>query len=135
VWLTIRQVGRAGYVQMIGDDIALARELHRLVSERDELEALTHALSITTFRYVPRDLADRTDENLEYLNELNTALLATLQQEGTVYLSNAVLGGRFALRACIVNFRTTSEDIALLVDATVAAGRRVHEQLRARVEG
>ena len=29
VWLAMRQVGRAGYLKMIGDDILLARHLHR----------------------------------------------------------------------------------------------------------
>jgi glutamate/tyrosine decarboxylase-like PLP-dependent enzyme len=119
VWLTMRQVGRDGYARMIGDDIALAGELHRLASEHEELEALTHNLSITTFRYVPPDRRD--DE--EYLNSLNTALLARLQQEGRVYLSNAVIGKRFALRACIVNFRTTTADIRALIEAAVVGGR------------
>jgi aromatic-L-amino-acid decarboxylase len=132
VWLTMRHVGRRGYVKMIGDDIALARELHRLASANDELEALTQALSITTFRYVPPDLRARRHEpeTAEYLNQLNTQLLATLQEEGEVYLSNAVIGPVFALRACIVNFRTTSKDIEMLVDATLVAGRSLDAELR-----
>jgi glutamate/tyrosine decarboxylase-like PLP-dependent enzyme len=133
VWLTMRQVGRRGYVTMIGDDISLARELHRLAAADGELEALTQALSITTFRYVPTDLRERRHdkETGEYLNQLNTALLAKLQEEGTVYLSNAVIGPVFALRACIVNFRTTSKDIQMLIDATLAAGRSIDMKLRA----
>src|SRR5512143_3562339 len=133
VWLTMRQVGRRGYEKMIGDDIDLARELHRLASSHDELEPLTQALSITTFRYVPADLRERRDEEEtgEYLNQLNTALLTKLQQDGVVYLSNAVIGPVFALCACIVNFRTTSEDIAILIDATLAAGRGLDAELRA----
>jgi glutamate/tyrosine decarboxylase-like PLP-dependent enzyme len=133
VWLTMRQVGRRGYVTMIGDDIALARELHRLAAADGELEELTQALSITTFRYVPTDLRERRHdkETGEYLNQLNTALLAKLQEEGTVYLSNAVIGPVFALRACIVNFRTTSKDIQMLIDATLAAGRSIDMKLRA----
>ncbi|HEX8944455.1 MAG TPA: aminotransferase class V-fold PLP-dependent enzyme, partial [Gemmatimonadaceae bacterium] len=125
VWLTMRQVGRNGFVKMIGDDIALARELHRLAAANDELEALTQALSITTFRYVPPDLREGRHDarTVEYLNQLNTRLLAKLQEDGTVYLSNAVIGPVFALRACIVNFRTSSKDIETLVDATLAAGR------------
>jgi glutamate/tyrosine decarboxylase-like PLP-dependent enzyme len=135
VWMTMRQAGRVGHVKMIADDIALSRELHRLVSEHDELEPLTQALSITTYRYVPPDLRERRHEKstADYLNQLNTALLAKLQQDGTVYLSNAVIGPVFALRACIVNFRTTSADVAMLVDATVAGGRSLDATLRATV--
>ena len=104
---------------MIADDCALAREAYSLASKHDELEALTCSLSIATFRYVPRDGA-RGDEELD---ALNSAILAKVQKEGAVYLSNAIVGGRFALRASIVNFRTTSADIGALIDATVAAGR------------
>ena len=129
VWATIRQIGRDGYVQMIRDDIACAKELHGLASSSDELEALTHSLSITTFRYVPPDL--RGDAaSMDYLNKLNTELLARLQHEGKVYVSNAVINGVFALRACVVNFRTSSADIRAVVDATVEAGRSLDRELR-----
>ena len=56
VWLALRQVGRDGYLQMIGDDMRLARHLHALVAQHPEFEAITQNLSITTFRYVPPDL-------------------------------------------------------------------------------
>jgi len=118
VWMTIRQVGREGYVRMIGDDIALAREMCDRVKQEKELEMLTHSLSITTFRYVGRKPGDE-----KHLNELNAAILEKLQKDGSVYPSNAVIRGKFAIRACIVNFRTNSADVNTLVDATVAAGR------------
>jgi glutamate/tyrosine decarboxylase-like PLP-dependent enzyme len=126
VWLTMQQVGREGYVRMISDDIALAREMHRRAADHPELEALTQDLSITTFRYVPPDL----DASEDYLNQLNTELLARLQRDGRVYLSNAVLGTRFALRACIVNFRTTGDDVAAVIDESVAAGRILDREMR-----
>jgi len=129
VWTTIRQVGRQGYVKMIGDDIELAREMHRLASASEELEAFTQSLSITTFRYVPRDLrADPTAA--DYLNSLNKALLARLQEEGIVYVSNAVIGDAFVLRACIVNFRTNTSDIQAVIDAAVAGGRALDREMR-----
>jgi len=131
VWTTIRQVGRQGYVKMIGDDIELAREMHRLASKSEELEALTQSLSITTFRYVPRDLRGDPAQK-EYLNTLNTALLARLQDEGSVYVSNAVIGGVFALRACIVNFRTSAADVKAVIDAAVEGGRKLDRQMRAK---
>ncbi|MEK7401568.1 MAG: aminotransferase class V-fold PLP-dependent enzyme [Gemmatimonadota bacterium] len=121
VWMTLRQVGRDGYRRMIADDCALARELHALAGAHEELEALTYSLSIATFRYVPKGPARSADE----LNALNTAILARLQAEGRVYVSNAVIGGTFALRACVVNFRTDSADVHALVDAVVVAGRQL----------
>jgi glutamate/tyrosine decarboxylase-like PLP-dependent enzyme len=131
VWATIAQSGRDGYKRMIGEDIALSREMYRLASETDELEALTQSLSIATFRYVPARLRDsRHDPDaLEYLNRLNTELLARLQHEGRVYLSNAVIGNVFALRACIVNFRTTAADVHTVVEEAVRVGRLVDKEL------
>jgi aromatic-L-amino-acid/L-tryptophan decarboxylase len=129
VWMTIRQVGRDGYRRMLADDIALARELHELTRRHDELEAFTCSLSIATFRYVPtgRRLSD------DRLNALNTAILARLQREGHVYLSNAVIGGRFALRACIVNFRTTYVDVEAVSEIVARTGRAVDAELRPAV--
>ncbi len=126
VWLALRQVGRVGYVEMIRQDIALARELYSAVQEHDHLEAMTCDLSIATFAYTPPDLrAEANSEGAvrEYLNELNTAILSALQDGGRVFLSNAVVGGRFALRACVVNFRTTSADVRAVPAIVVELGR------------
>src|SRR5918994_7793778 len=55
VWLALRQAGRSGYEAMIREDCRLARLLFELAEADPELEARTHGLSITTFRYAPRD--------------------------------------------------------------------------------
>src|SRR5687768_535652 len=59
VWLALRQVGRSGYLRMIGDDIRLSRRLHARVAAHPELQAFTQELSINTFRYVPHHLRER----------------------------------------------------------------------------
>ena len=127
VWLAFRQIGRAGYTKMIGDDIALARRMYERADAHPELEALTCGLSITTFRYVPPNLPSSLspDERARYLNDLNEALLTRLQEGGVVYLSNAVIDGAFALRACIVNFRTSAADVDALPDIVAREGRLV----------
>jgi aromatic-L-amino-acid/L-tryptophan decarboxylase len=122
VWLGLRQAGRKGYAESIGDDIRLARELFDRAAAHPELEAVTHGLSITTFRYAPPGM-DRAAADQHALNELNERILTALQQSGRAYVSNAVVDGRYLLRACIVNFRTTSEDLGLLCDAVVEIGR------------
>lgn len=130
VWLALRQVGRGGYEQMIGDDIALAQELDRLVRDHPELEALTQGLSITTFRYVPADLTAGSKSVDRYLNDLNEALLTRLQQSGELFISNAVIDGVFALRACIVNFRTSHADIASLPEIVARHGAALDAEMR-----
>jgi aromatic-L-amino-acid/L-tryptophan decarboxylase len=130
VWLALQQVGRDGYIQMIAEDIRLSQEMFRRIRQYPALEALTQSLSITTFRYVPQDLQSG-DEKLEtYLNALNEALLTRLQNSGEAYLSNAVIRGKFALRACIVNFRTSLEDVAALPAIVVRMGDELDAVMR-----
>jgi aromatic-L-amino-acid/L-tryptophan decarboxylase len=130
VWLALQQAGRKGYEQMLADDIQLAKKLHELVAQKPELEAFTHSLSITTFRYVPSDLKITSDSVEEYLNQLNTELLTRLQSSGEAYLSNAVIDGKFTLRACIVNFRSSLADIEALPEIVLRIGRDVDAELR-----
>jgi glutamate/tyrosine decarboxylase-like PLP-dependent enzyme len=131
VWLSLRQVGRLGYERMIGEDIRLTERLYENVKRHPDLEAFTRALSITTFRYVPARLrGDRTEADHEYLNTLNTALLERIQQSGEAFVSNAVIRGQFALRACIVNFRTSEADVDALPEIVVRLGAEVDAGLR-----
>jgi glutamate/tyrosine decarboxylase-like PLP-dependent enzyme len=131
VWLALRHAGRSGYVRMIGDDIRLAQALYRNLADHPELEALSQGLSITTFRYVPADLKSRSDsDNVgTYLNRLNEELLNRLEKSGEAFLSKAMLGSKFALRACVVNFRTSLEDIEALPQIIVRLGRQVNQEL------
>ena len=127
-----QQAGRNGFVQAIADDIALAGYAFRLFAKHSEFEAVTHNLSICTFRYVPLDLrpslgqADRAD----ILNRLNQELLTRLESSGEVFLSNAVLDGRFLLRMCIVNFRTSIEDIERLPGLIASAASQVWQEMK-----
>jgi glutamate/tyrosine decarboxylase-like PLP-dependent enzyme len=90
-----------------------------LVSEADDFELLAPVeLSICCFRYVPRKGMSDAE-----LNELNERVMALVQKGGRAYVSNATVKGRFALRACITNFRTTKADIEETVEAVRDAGR------------
>jgi hypothetical protein len=53
-----------------------------------------------------------------------------LQNSGEAYLSNAVVRGKFALRACIVNFRTLSTDVEALPPLVVRLGAELDAKLR-----
>jgi aromatic-L-amino-acid decarboxylase len=116
VWLALQHIGRAGYVATIAEDMRLSRTLYERLQTHPQFEALTQSLSITTFRYVPADLRSKVGEPdvEESLNRLNRDLLERVEKSGEAFLSNAVVDGKFALRACIVNFRTSDEDIEAL---------------------
>jgi aromatic-L-amino-acid decarboxylase len=130
VWLGLRQAGRKGIVRQVEDDIALARTLFEQVSRQPLLEPGTCKLSIATFRFVPEDLRSTAESAQEYLNRLNQEILNRLQQGGEVFLSNAVVDERFLLRACVVNFRTTSQDMEEVPAIVVRVGKQVDAELR-----
>jgi glutamate/tyrosine decarboxylase-like PLP-dependent enzyme len=132
VWLALRQAGRDGYLKLIRQDMLLARHLHRLLSDHADFEATTQNLSITTFRYVPRDLRPRLgSERVErYLNQLNEDLLSAVEKSGQAFLSNAVIRDKFVLRACIVNFHTSLGDVEALPPLVARLGREADAALR-----
>jgi glutamate/tyrosine decarboxylase-like PLP-dependent enzyme len=103
-----------------------------MIGGHDSLERGTVSLSITTFRYVPHDLRGAPDDGslTTYLNELNERIVTAIRLSGEAFVSNAHVEGRFMLRACIVNFRTTLKDVAVLPDLVVRIGRELDAKLR-----
>lgn len=120
VWLSLVAHGRAAYGRRISHDAALARYLGELVEQHPDFELMAPVgLSICCFRYAPAGL--RGDE--EALDRLNERIMMRSQAGGRVFVSNAVLGGRFCLRACVVNFRTEAEHMELVLEVAEELGR------------
>ena len=135
VWLALRHAGAAAYRTMIADDIRLSQAMAAAVDQHAELELATQSLSITTFRFVPGDLRPNVgapDVEL-HLDRLNRALLDRLQRSGEAFVSNAVIGGRYLLRACIVNFHTGQADVDALPEIVARVGRTVDAELRPEI--
>jgi aromatic-L-amino-acid decarboxylase len=125
VWMMLKGVGLRALGASIEKDLACARHLEDLVRASDDFEMLAPVeLSIFCFRYVPRQLkrtlAGAEEEERrsidKQLDALNERLLVALQQDGSSYLSNARLRGRFSLRGCVMNYRTTLRDMEILLD-------------------
>ena len=133
VWMALKQIGRNGYVKTIREDIELSKLFFQLVTDHEELEAISQNLSITTLRYVPLEISDKLDQNEDYLNTLNEALLDGLQQGGEVFLSNAIVNRKYCLRGCIVNFRTSKKDIEEIIGIIVREGKKIHQKLAENV--
>ena len=137
VWLALKHAGATGYRQLIADDIRLSRVMAEAIGTHDELQLVTQGLSITTFRYVPRDLRAHLGEAEaeRHLDALNRALLDRLQRGGEAFVSNAVVGGRYVLRACIVNFHTDRADVEAVPEIVARVGRTVDAALRPHLAG
>ena len=137
VWLMLKYYGARRIAAAIADDIAMANYLADCVRHDSEFELLAPVqLSICCFRYVPKALRAKlesvtTDDERKTIeseiNRLNEQIMYRVQRGGEAYLSNAMLRGKFALRACVINFRTTKQDI----DLTLQNVRDVARQLDA----
>jgi glutamate/tyrosine decarboxylase-like PLP-dependent enzyme len=120
VWLTLGYYGARRLAESVSNDISMAAYMGELVSAAEDFELLAPVeLSICCFRYVPRNA------NPHDLNRLNEEIMAAVQKGGRAYLSNATVNGKFALRACITNFRTTKADIEQTLNVVRATARQL----------
>jgi len=110
LWLLIKWAGAARLGEAIERNIACARHFERLVEASEDFEMLAPVeLSIFCFRYAPKNFAGDLDA-------LNERVLVELQHGGSSYLSNAKVGGQFALRGCVLNYRTSERDMEILLE-------------------
>ena len=117
VWMSLAAHGTDAYARRIAHDVELARYLDDRVRQHPDLEPMCPVtLSIACFRYAPAGIDDAT------LDALNERLMIEIRRDGRTCPSNAVLGGRYCLRACFVNHRTEADVVDDLVDAAVSLG-------------
>jgi aromatic-L-amino-acid decarboxylase len=115
LWLSLRYHGLDSFRAAIRADLGHARELAQIVRATADLELLAPVeLSAVCFRY-------RSGAEEAALDELNAKILRRVIERGRVYLSNASIGGKFALRACFVNHRTTDTDLAAIIPEVLDA--------------
>ena len=114
VWMLLKGVGLDCLSAAIENNLACARYLESMVRASDDFEMVAPVeLSIFCFRHVPAQLKNKSPEAIDAFNE---RLLVALQRDGSSYLSNAALAGRFALRGCVLNYRTTLRDMEILLE-------------------
>jgi aromatic-L-amino-acid/L-tryptophan decarboxylase len=110
LWMLIKSAGTARLGEAIEGNLACAKHFERLVNASADFEMLAPVqLSIFCFRYAPRGYAGDLDR-------LNERILVGLQRGGSSYLSNARVRGKFALRGCVLNYRTTERDMEVLLE-------------------
>ena len=115
-----RLVPVAGWPRAFEQNVDQAQYLARLVEKAPELELVAPVpLNVVCFRYAPAGSSEAQR------NEWNREILMRLQERGIAAPSSTVLGGRFAIRAAIVNHRSTRRDFEILVDAVVEIGAEV----------
>ena len=120
LWLSLRYYGLRAFKESIREDLRLAQILADSIEAQTRLERLAPvALSAVCFRYVGGSGDSST---------LNREILAKVVKRGRVYISNAMIHGQFALRACVVNHRSTEDDVLAVVDEVLAVGDELSGQ-------
>ena len=120
-WFTLKVYGTAAMGAAISRTCALARYLEQCVAARPELELLAPVeLNVVCFGYRSEDA-----------QRINPRIVIELQESGVAAPSTTTLDGRIAIRAAIVNHRTTEREIDLLVEKTVALGQAMESAAQA----
>jgi glutamate/tyrosine decarboxylase-like PLP-dependent enzyme len=115
VWMTLSVYGADRIGAIAEQTCALAANLAERIDREPALERLAPvALNIVCFRFIAAD---------EDLDRLNTDIVADLQLAGIAAPSTTTVNGVTAVRAAVVNHRTTKADVEGLVDAVLAAGQ------------
>ena len=120
IWMVLKMAGAVRIGSAIDENLACARYFADLIQHSPDFELLAPVeLSVVCFQYVPPGFTGSPAD----LDVLNERILIALQRAGRSYLSNARIHGRFALRGCVLNYRTTKRDMdELLADVRYAAG-------------
>jgi aromatic-L-amino-acid/L-tryptophan decarboxylase len=117
-WFTFKVYGSERLGAAIERTCELARYLERRIAQEPELElAAPVELNIVCFRY-------RSEE----AHRVNARIAVELQESGAAAPSTTVLDGKLTIRAAIVNHRTQPSDLDVLVERTLALGRKLREQ-------
>jgi aromatic-L-amino-acid decarboxylase len=117
VWLSLQTFGVAAFRRSIDRAIDQALAAQRRIEADDRLELITPAsLGVLTFRH--RGAADDTAAQVD---QRNAAIVAELGRSSDVFVTSTVIGGRYAIRLCVLNHTSDDEDIAHAIDRVASS--------------
>ena len=112
VWLAIQTFGSDAFRDAIDRTIDLTLDAQRRIEADQRLELITPAsLGILTFRR-----RGEPDDDAEAIDRRNEAIVVALAADGDVLLTSTVIGGRYAIRLCILNHTSGIEDVAVALE-------------------
>jgi aromatic-L-amino-acid decarboxylase len=118
LWMAFRVHGAAQYRAWIEQTLANTRLFADSVRDSPEFELLHDPmLSTVCFRHVPSGADDIAAHNIRLAHEM--------QRDGRVFLAPATVDGHACLRVCFVNFRTTYEGVAFVIEVAEELGQRL----------
>jgi aromatic-L-amino-acid/L-tryptophan decarboxylase len=121
LWMAFRVHGAAQYREWIERTLSNARRLTELVRQAPDFDLLHDPmLSTVCFRHVPPGVTD--------VDRHNVALARAMMRDGRIFLAPAAVDGRACLRACFVNFRTTPDEVPLVLDVAAELGASIGDR-------
>ncbi len=143
----LREIGREGVAARVERHVAFASEVADRARAHPRLELLMEPhLSITCFRYRPAGHGPDSGggagsgagagagpnsgggagpDDDAAVDEVNRRILDRLRRETPTVPSSTVVDGRFAIRPCFINPRTTEREVSMLVDAVIRFGDEI----------
>lgn len=119
VWLPLMLYGVAEFRRNLDEKLELAGWAANALHDIEEIEVLAEPqLSIVAFALRSRSTSPQA---IAKANEDTRGLLAAINRRQRVHLTGTMLAGRFAIRICILSFRTHQEHVAAALEDIRAA--------------
>ncbi len=117
LWTSWKHLGTSGFGRLIEQNDDVAAYLAARCAESDDLDALPAVpdLSVVCFRHLPGGMAAAAAMDPRALDAHQDRICADLEVSGDGWLSTTTLRGRTYLRAGVVNYLTTEQDIDRLL--------------------
>lgn len=115
VWFTLRAYGKAGCREIVERNVALAQQLGAFIEESEAFELLA-PVRLNTVCFSLREA--RPEKVQEFLRTLN--------ERGRVFMTPTVFQQRGGIRAALVNWRTTDEDVRIVQQEMTEVFRQVN---------
>jgi glutamate/tyrosine decarboxylase-like PLP-dependent enzyme len=118
LWMSWKHLGTTGFGRLIEANDDLAAHLARRCAEADDFEAIPRVpeLSVVCFRHLPGGRDAALARPPAELDAHQDALQAALERSGDGWLTTTRLRGATWLRAGIVNYLSTEDDIDHLLE-------------------
>jgi aromatic-L-amino-acid decarboxylase len=117
VWLPLKMHGIRPFREALDEKLDLARWAAEELRKIPGIEMLAEPeLSLLAFRLVPPGATDP-----EALNRVNRKLIERVNARKRVFITGTLLHGRFAVRICVLSFRTHHDRVAMALEDIRAA--------------
>ncbi|MEQ9378173.1 MAG: pyridoxal-dependent decarboxylase [Imperialibacter sp.] len=113
-WFTLKAYGREGYREIVERNIRQAKALGDFINTSDYFELLAPVRLNTVCFSVKGAHPPKVD-----------LFLHTLNERGKVFMTPTAFNGRKGIRAALVNWRTTEEDVAIVQQEMLEAAKEV----------